>query len=39
MPTDSLILKRHFKVPREKVFAAFTEKALMQVQARRIFDI
>jgi glutathione S-transferase len=30
MPTDSLVLKRHFKAPPERVFAAFTEKSLMQ---------
>ena len=30
MPTDSLVIKRHFKAPPERVFAAFTEKALMQ---------
>jgi len=30
MPTDSLVLKRHFKAPPEKVFAAFADKALMQ---------
>jgi glutathione S-transferase len=30
MPTDRLVIKRHFKAPPDKVFAAFTEKALMQ---------
>ena len=30
MPTDNLVIKRHFKAPPERVFAAFTEKALMQ---------
>ncbi len=30
MPTDSLVIKRHFRAPPEKVFAAFTEKSLMQ---------
>ena len=30
MPTDSLVIKRHFKAPPERVFAAFTEKGLMQ---------
>jgi len=30
VPTDSLVIKRHFKAPPEKVFAAFTERALMQ---------
>jgi glutathione S-transferase len=30
MPTDNLIIKRHFSAPPERVFAAFTEKALMQ---------
>ena len=30
MPTDSLVIKRHFRAPPERVFAAFTEKSLMQ---------
>jgi glutathione S-transferase len=30
MPTDTLVIKRHFKAPPERVFAAFTEKSLMQ---------
>ena len=30
MPTDNLVIKRHFKAPPERVFAAFTEKDLMQ---------
>jgi hypothetical protein len=30
MPTDSLVIKRHFKAPPERVFAAFTERSLMQ---------
>jgi len=30
MPTDSLVIKRHFKAPPERVFAAFTEKSLVQ---------
>lgn len=30
MPTDNLVIKRHFKAPPERVFAAFTEQALMQ---------
>jgi glutathione S-transferase len=30
MPTDSLVIKRHFKAPPERVFAAFTDKGLMQ---------
>ena len=30
MPTDNLVIKRHFKAPPERVFAAFTEKSLMQ---------
>jgi glutathione S-transferase len=30
MPTDNLVIKRHFNAPPERVFAAFTEKDLMQ---------
>jgi glutathione S-transferase len=30
MPTDNLVIKRHFNAPPERVFAAFTEKSLMQ---------
>ena len=30
MPTDTLVIKRHFGAPPERVFAAFTDKALMQ---------
>jgi glutathione S-transferase len=30
MPTDSLVIKRYFKAPPERVFAAFTEGSLMQ---------
>jgi glutathione S-transferase len=30
MPTDTLVIRRHFRAPPERVFAAFTEKALMQ---------
>ena len=30
MPTDNLVIKRHFTAPPERVFAAFTEKTLMQ---------
>ena len=30
MPTDNLVIKRHFRAPPERVFAAFTEKSLMQ---------
>ena len=30
MPTDNLVIKRHFKAPPERVFAAFTDRALMQ---------
>jgi len=30
MPTDSLVIKRHFHAPPEHVFAAFIEKSLMQ---------
>jgi uncharacterized protein YndB with AHSA1/START domain len=30
MPTDSLVIERHFKAPPERVFAAFTERSLMQ---------
>ncbi len=30
MPTDSLVIRRYFKAPPERVFAAFTEKSLMQ---------
>ncbi len=30
MPTDNLVIKRHFKAPPERVFAAFTKRDLMQ---------
>ena len=30
MSIDNLVIKRHFKAPPERVFAAFTEKSLMQ---------
>ena len=30
MPTDNLVIKRHFRAPPERVFAAFVEKSLMQ---------
>jgi glutathione S-transferase len=30
MPTDNLVIKRHFRAPPERVFAAFTERDLMQ---------
>jgi len=30
MPNDNLVIKRHFKAPPERVFAAFTKKDLMQ---------
>jgi uncharacterized protein YndB with AHSA1/START domain len=30
MPTDNLVIKRHFTAPPERVFAAFTEKSLIQ---------
>jgi glutathione S-transferase len=30
MPTDNLVIKRHFKAPPERVFAAFTGKDLIQ---------
>ncbi len=30
MPTDNLVIKRHFNAPPERVFAAFTKKDLMQ---------
>jgi glutathione S-transferase len=30
MSTDNLVIKRHFNAPPERVFAAFTDKALMQ---------
>jgi glutathione S-transferase len=30
MPTDSLVIKRHFRAPPERVFAAFTDRGLMQ---------
>ena len=30
MPADSLVIKRHFRAPPERVFAAFMEKGLMQ---------
>jgi len=30
MPTDTLVIKRHFNAPPERVFAAFTDKGLMQ---------
>ena len=30
MPTDNLVIKRHFNAPAERVFAAFTKRDLMQ---------
>ena len=30
MPTDNLVIKRHFRAPPDRVFAAFVEKSLMQ---------
>jgi glutathione S-transferase len=30
MPTDNLVIKRHFKAPPERVFAAFVKRDLMQ---------
>ena len=37
MTVAPLVLNRHFKAPPERVFAAFTEKGLMQGWPDRIF--